>query len=81
MKTGIWLANPTAPKQQRGTGHAIDQPRLSNGLHPGADQRDELSGEEQLEIAMAKSTHRQRQPGFARSRPGKLLLLFRQDGA
>jgi hypothetical protein len=39
-----------------------------------------LAGKEQLEVAMAKGTHRQRQPGFARGRPGELLFFFRQNG-
>ncbi len=66
-------------QQQRRIGHAIDQPRLRNGLHPGADQRDQLAGKEQLEVAMTKCAHRQRQPRLARRRTGKLLLLLLQN--
>ena len=53
------------PQQQRRTGHAIDQPGLGHGLHPGADQRDELTGEEQLEIPVPQGAHGQGQPGAA----------------
>ena len=42
------------PQQQGGSGQAINQPRLCNGLHPGADQGDELPAEEKLEVAMAQ---------------------------
>ena len=37
-----------------GSGEAINKPRLRDGLHPGADQRNQLSAEEELEVAMAQ---------------------------
>ena len=40
-------------QQQRRAGLAINQPRLCNILHPGADQGDELSAEEKLEVTVA----------------------------
>ncbi len=43
-----------AAQQQRGSRHAVDQPRLGHGLHPGADKRDELSAEEELKVAVAQ---------------------------
>ncbi len=39
-------------KQPGGTSEAINEPVLSDILHPGADQGDELAAEEQLKIAM-----------------------------
>ena len=44
--TGIWLANPTDPKQQGRTRKPVNQPRLRNALHPGADQGNQLAAEE-----------------------------------
>ena len=35
--------------------HAVDEPRLGRGLHPGAGEREELSAEEELEVAVAQS--------------------------
>ena len=40
------------------SGQTVHQPRLSHRLHPGADQRNELPAEEELEISMPKSTSR-----------------------
>ena len=42
------------PQQQRRTRQPIDQPRLRHALHPGADQRDQLAAEEELEVAMTQ---------------------------
>jgi len=44
-------------EKQRGARKAINQPGLRDILHPGADERDELSAEEKLEVAMAKRAH------------------------
>ena len=41
---------------QRGSGDAIDQPRLGGSLHPRPNQRNELPAEEKLEVAMAQGT-------------------------
>jgi len=43
-------------QQQGGTGESVYQPRLCNALHPRADQRDELSAEEKLEVTVPQST-------------------------
>ena len=43
-----------AAQQQGGFRHAVDEPGLGYGLHPGADERDELSAEEELKIAVAE---------------------------
>ena len=40
------------PEKERRSGHAVDEPGLRHVLHPRADQGDELSAEEKLEIAM-----------------------------
>ena len=40
------------PQLQPRAGQPVDQPRLGHGLHPGADQRNELSAEKKLEVAM-----------------------------
>ena len=53
-KIGIWLAKPTAPSSTDEPGEAVDQPRLGNVLHPGADQGDELAAEEELKIAVSQ---------------------------
>ena len=45
-KTGIRLAN-REPEQEGGTRETVDQPALRHGLHPGADQRNELPADEQ----------------------------------
>ncbi len=39
-----------------GTGEAIDKPLLSSGLHPGADQGNELTDNEKLKVAVLKGT-------------------------
>ncbi len=46
---------PDRPQQQRRSRQAIHQPRLGDRLHPGADQRDQLAGKEQLKVAMPKA--------------------------
>ena len=43
-----------ATEQQRGSREAVDEPCLGYGLHPGANEGDELSAEEELEISMAQ---------------------------
>ena len=74
------LAGEAHRAQQEGrVGHAIDQPRLRDRLHPGADQRNQLAGKEQLEVAMAECAHGQRQSGIARGRGSKFLSLFRDN--
>ena len=45
---------PHRSQQQRRTSQPVDEPRLRHGLHPGADQRDQLSAEEELEVAMTQ---------------------------
>jgi len=42
------------PQQQPRTGKPVHQPRLRHRLHPRADERDQLSAEEKLEVAMAQ---------------------------
>ena len=42
------------PQLQSRSRQPVDQPRLGDGLHPGADQRDQLSAEKELEVAMAQ---------------------------
>ena len=51
-KTGIWLQNAVDAEQGRRAGQAVDQPRLGDRLHPGADERDQLAAEEELVVAM-----------------------------
>ena len=41
-------------QQQSRFGHAVDEPCLGYALHPGAGQGDELSAEEELEIAVTQ---------------------------
>jgi hypothetical protein len=41
-------------EQCAGAGEAVNEPGLGNGLHPGADQGDQLSAEKELEVAMAE---------------------------
>ena len=47
-------AEPGGAEQQFGVGEAVDQPALGHILHPGADQGDDLPGEEEAEIAVAQ---------------------------
>ncbi len=54
----ICPAKPTIAQQQRRMGQAIDQPAGREPRHPGADHRDALTEEEQLEVAVP-----QRSPG------------------
>src|ERR1700734_2355662 len=37
-------------QQRRRIGELIDEPKLCGGLHPGANQRNQLTGNKQLEI-------------------------------
>ena len=46
QEDGIRLANPTSPSRRRRSGETVNQPALGHGLHPGADQRDELPAHE-----------------------------------
>ena len=41
-------------EKRRRTSQAVDQPRLCDLLHPRADERDELSGEEEAVVAVTK---------------------------
>ena len=41
-------------QQKRRAGKPIDQPRGRDARHPGADERDRLTGEEEAEIAVAQ---------------------------
>src|ERR1039458_10682168 len=51
------LAGKADASQQQGRfRHAVDEPGLGYGLHPGADERDKLSAEEELKIAVAQGT-------------------------
>jgi len=43
---------PDEPEQRGGSGQPVDQPRLRDHLHPGADERDELPGEEEAVVSM-----------------------------
>jgi len=52
---------------QSGTSQAVHKPRLRHGLHPGADQGNQLSAEEELEVAMPQSS-----PGCLPSRSAAL---------
>ena len=53
------LAGETDQPQQDGrAGQPVDQPRLRHGLHPGADQRDELAAEEELEVPVFQCAQR-----------------------
>ena len=45
---------PHKAQQDRRAGEAVDQPRLRHGLHPRADQRNELAAEEQPVVLMPK---------------------------
>ena len=40
------------PQQKRRSGDPVHEPGLGNTLHPRTDKRNELAGEEELEIAM-----------------------------
>ena len=42
------------PEEHRRAREAIDKPSFGNGLHPGADERNHLAAEEELEIPVAK---------------------------
>ena len=53
---------PHQPQQQRRLGEPIDQPRLRNRLHPGANQRDDLAAEEQPVIAVPQGAEHHGQP-------------------
>ena len=55
------------PQLQGGAGQAIDQPGLCNTLHPGADQGDELSAEEKLEVTVAQGSESGRKPAGLRA--------------
>jgi hypothetical protein len=55
----------TAQQQWR-VRQAVDQPGLGHGLHPCADERDQLSAEEQLEIAVAQGAQGGRPSGQGR---------------
>src|SRR6185312_7087946 len=47
--------------EQGRTGEAIDQPGFGDGLHPCTDERDQLSGEEEAEVAVLQGAHRIRE--------------------
>ncbi len=46
-------------QQERGTGQPVDQPAGGDARHPGADQRDGLSAEEQPVVAIGERPHRE----------------------
>src|ERR1700720_1026442 len=51
------LAGKADASQQQGRfRHAVDEPRLRDTLHPGAGQRDKLSAEEKLKVAVTQGT-------------------------
>jgi len=45
-------------EEQRGVREPVDEPRLRDLLHPGPDQRDELAGEEEPEVAVPERAER-----------------------
>ncbi len=45
-------------QQQSRAGQPVDKPRLGHGLHPRADQRNQLSAEKKLEVAMPQGASR-----------------------
>jgi len=48
-------------QQRHGAGQLVDQPLLGSGLHPGANQRNHLANDEQLEVAVLEGTESGRQ--------------------
>ena len=57
------LAGKThSPKLQTRPGQPVDEPRLRHGLHPRADQGDQLSTEEKLEVTVPKRPSRRLPP-------------------
>lgn len=55
---------------ENGLGEAIDQPSSRQPRHPGADEGDRLSGEEEAVIAMAKRPQRESPTG------GRILVVL-----
>ena len=56
QKDGNLPRESNRSQQQGRSREPVNQPRLRDHLHPGANQRDELAGKEQLEIAMTQGT-------------------------
>ncbi len=65
-------------EHQRRIGELQHQPRLRDGLHPGADQRDQLTDEEEPEVAMPKCAERGQPsaPGVLRGDVAAGLVSF-----
>src|ERR1700757_4973373 len=53
-KYGNLAGKPYSAQQQSRPGQAVDEPRLGNGLHPGAGEGDKLAAEKELEVSMAE---------------------------
>jgi hypothetical protein len=53
-ENGKLTGEADASQQERRVRHSIDEPCLGHGLHPGADQGDELSAEKELKVAVAQ---------------------------
>ena len=63
---------PNRSQQQPRSGHPVNQPRLRHALHPRAGQRNQLSGKEELKIAVAQRPSR----GFKMQRAAAGRLCF-----
>ena len=77
MNTGNLSRESDYAEQECRTRHAIDEPGLRDVLHPGADQRDELAAEEELEIAMAQGA--EHRGSFNRGEIVHALRFSRQE--
>ena len=51
-------AEPGCAEQQLRVCQTVDEPALGDGLHPGADQGDDLAADEEAEIAVAEGAER-----------------------
>src|SRR5258708_31011870 len=70
-----YLARKSKDPQQRcRAGQLIDQPQLRSGLHPGSDERNKLSGDEELEVAVLHRAEARRKVGAkARGQCGNVV--------
>ena len=63
---GDLRAEPRRAQQQFGVGQPVDQPGLRHVLHPGADQGNDLAGDEEAEVAVPQGAE-----GLLAARPRK----------
>ena len=56
QERGNLAGEADVPSSKRGAGEAVDQPDGGDARHPGADERDALSAEEEPEVAMLERT-------------------------